>query len=312
VQIDLSDGVPAGWSSETFRGGVVQNRLERYTAHSLLAPAAQVRVMRQRVWRLDVHWHDFYELVHVCEGRAVQGLNGAEATLAPGRTFLLTPADFHEIAAADGGPLTCCNVVIEAGLLEGRLDEFLPGRHRAAWACGGAHELRPDFERLWRESHLDRPWATTMLHAVLQGLMVELARRCAGSDGGPAPVAHEHVDIQRAVLFVDRHFREPLTLASVAAQAHLSANYFSERFRDLTGVSFQSYLQHRRLAFARSLLASTALGVTEVCHAAGFNNLSDFGRAYRNRYGESPTASRTIRTSLAHAQHAGLTPAFTG
>jgi transcriptional regulator GlxA family with amidase domain len=94
------------------------------------------------------------------------------------------------------------------------------------------------------------------------------------------------------VSYVDRHFREPLTLADAAAQAHLSANYFSERFRQYTGTSFQTYLQERRLRFARSLLASTSLPVTEVCHAAGFHNLSHFGRAYRQRYGVSPSGRR--------------------
>jgi AraC-like DNA-binding protein len=98
--------------------------------------------------------------------------------------------------------------------------------------------------------------------------------------------------IARAVLYVDHHFREPLTLADVAAQAHLSPNYFSERFRDFTGTSFQAYLQQRRLRFARSLLAATDLGVTEACHAAGFNSVSHFGRAYRRRYGQAPSAYR--------------------
>ena len=94
---------------------------------------------------------------------------------------------------------------------------------------------------------------------------------------------------QPAVLYVDRHFRESLTLADVAARAHLSPNYFSERFRQYTGTSFQLYLQECRLRFARSLLASTSLSVSEVCHAAGFNSLSHFGRAFRRRYGVAPS-----------------------
>jgi AraC-like DNA-binding protein len=94
------------------------------------------------------------------------------------------------------------------------------------------------------------------------------------------------------VLYVDRHFREPISLAAAAARAHLSPNYFSERFRDFTGQPFQVYLQERRLRVARSLLASTKLSVTEVCHAAGFNSLSHFGRAFRRRYGVPPSARR--------------------
>jgi AraC-like DNA-binding protein len=38
------------------------------------------------------------------------------------------------------------------------------------------------------------------------------------------------------------------------------------------------------LRFARSLLASTSLTFTEAGNAAGFNDISHFGRAFRRRY----------------------------
>jgi transcriptional regulator GlxA family with amidase domain len=125
--------------------------------------------------------------------------------------------------------------------------------------------------------------------ALVACLVVELARRRGVDDPRRerAPAAQD--DVRAAVLYVDRHFREPLTLAEVAAHAHLSPNYFSERFRHYTGTSFQTYLQECRLRFARSLLASTSLSVSEVCHAAGFNSLSHFGRAFRRRYGAPPS-----------------------
>jgi AraC-like DNA-binding protein len=95
--------------------------------------------------------------------------------------------------------------------------------------------------------------------------------------------------VRSAVRFVDRHFREPLTLAHVAGVAHLSPHWFSEQFHRATGVPFQEYVKARRLNFARALLRSTELTVTEVCHASGFNDPSYFGRAYRARFGEAPS-----------------------
>jgi AraC-like DNA-binding protein len=293
----------------------VRHHLERYTADTLLAPAAQVSVTRQQVRRVDVHWHDFYELVHVTSGRAVHRLNGTAGELLPGSTFLLTPADFHEIATESDESLSYFNVVVDAGLIEGRLDDPLPsGLERTAWILPGADDLAPDFHRLWDESALDRPGALGMMEAILQCILIELARRCAGGAGqaGPGRSPREQTDVKKAVLFVDRHFREPLSLAGVAAQVHLSPNYFSERFREFTGTSFQTYLQQRRLAFAQSLLASTDLGVTEVCHAAGFNSLSHFGRAYRSRYGESPTAFRAMAERTAQSGHVNAGARGTG
>jgi len=274
----------------------VRGPLERYTAETLLAPAARLSVMRQQVRRVDVHWHDFYELVHVTDGRAAHRVNGVTEQLVPGSTFLLTPADFHEISSESDAPLTYYNVVVDAAVIEDRLDTpVLAALERTAWVLDECAELARDFHRLWDESALDRPGAAGIMEAILQCILIEMARRCApgAADAGAAERSgRDSADVKKAVLFVDRHFREPLSLAGVAAQVHLSPNYFSERFREFAGVSFQSYLQNRRLAFAHSLLAATTLGVTEVCHAAGFNSLSHFGRAYRTRFGVPPSASR--------------------
>jgi AraC-like DNA-binding protein len=129
-----------------------------------------------------------------------------------------------------------------------------------------------------------------VVESALRSAVVELARTCdhdSPSDddrrsGLSAPV-------RRAVRFVEQHFREPLTLAQVASVAHLSPHWFSEQFRRATGDSFQVYLRRRRLQFAKALLESAPLGVTEVCQAAGFHDLSYFGRAFRQQYGVAPS-----------------------
>ncbi|MBU5348322.1 helix-turn-helix transcriptional regulator [Paenibacillus lautus] len=48
-----------------------------------------------------------------------------------------------------------------------------------------------------------------------------------------------HPSIRKALLFIQHHFREPLSLASAADDAGLSANYFSECFRRQIGISFR-------------------------------------------------------------------------
>lgn len=273
----------------------MQDRVERFAAGDLLKPAKAVSVKAQQVRHVDVHWHDYYELAYVSAGAASHLINGVKHRVSRGSVFLLTPADFHEIRADSDEPLSCYNVVIDAQLLESRLtDIFMSGSQHIPWMMSDQSALEPDFERLWHESREDRPGGAVMMRAVLDCIVVELGRLSPADPNSGQASGHEGEphDMKRAVLYVDRHFRSPLTLAGVAAQAHLSPNYFSERFREFTGTSFQKYLLQRRLRFARSLLASTSLGVTEICHAAGFNSLSHFGRAYRNWYGESPTDSR--------------------
>ncbi len=268
--------------------------VERYSAGSLLPPDAGARVMRPRLTDVAVHWHDFYELSLVTAGEAEHVVNGERRTLSRGHAFLLSPADFHELHVRGSEPLECYNVVVEPWLVESRLATLARESDVAdlPWQTPDLIDAEPDLGRLERE--LDEPGlgSSSLVEALVTGLLVELARRCTRPAAGT--VTHTRPDdpaLHAAVLMVDRRFREPLRLAEVAAGAHLSPNYFSERFRQYTGAPFQVYLLERRLRFAHLLLTSTTLSVTEICHAAGFNSLSHFGRAYRRRFGAAPSAN---------------------
>jgi AraC-like DNA-binding protein/mannose-6-phosphate isomerase-like protein (cupin superfamily) len=265
--------------------------IERFSVESLLLPDLGARVMRQQLRHVDVHWHDYYELSLVLSGEAEHVVNGRSRTVGPGSAFLLSPADFHAIRAVGEEPLRCFNAVIDPSVMERQLGSLgTPALDGFPWLTDDFLDAEPDLRRLQAEFEEPRLGSARITEALVACLVVELARRCdVAAPGRVRPPAGEE-DLRGAVLYVDRHFREPITLADAAARAHLSPNYFSERFRQYTGTSFQSYLQERRLRFARSLLASTGLTVTEVCHAAGFNNLSHFGRAFRRRYGAAPSS----------------------
>jgi AraC-like DNA-binding protein len=272
--------------------------VERYSVEALLLPDTGARVMQPSLRRVDVHWHDYYELSLVLEGEADHVVNGRAHRLRPGSAFLLSPADFHSLDPG-AGALRCYNTVIEAELVERHLDALSPAAADAfPWLTDDFSDAEADFRRLQDEFDRPRLGSRSVTDALVACLVVELARRCRVAEI-PAERPRGDDDLRAAVRYVDRHFREPLTLAQAAAQAHLSPNWFSERFREHTGTSFQTYLQERRLRFARSLLVATTLGVTEVCHAAGFGDLSHFGRAYRRRYGVPPSARGVLEEARA-------------
>jgi AraC-like DNA-binding protein len=270
----------------------VSDVVERYRSASLLVPPARARVMRPVLDDVDVHWHDFYELSLVLDGRARHLVNGDRSEIGPGSAFLLSPADLHAIHPLGTDPLRCFNTVVEPDLVEGVLARLGGLVAAFPWRADGCLDLAPDLERLERELVGQDVGAGVVSEALVTGLVVELARRNAGAAPAVRGRSDSDTAMRQVLLYVDRHFREPLSLADLAAQAHLSPNYCSERFRDIAGVSFQSYLLHRRLQFARSLLEATALGVTEICHASGFNDVSHFGRVYRRRYGVPPSGGR--------------------
>lgn len=95
--------------------------------------------------------------------------------------------------------------------------------------------------------------------------------------------------LRRARDHADRHYAEPLDLASLAAVAGLSKFHFHRVFRATYGVSPAAYLSQRRVERAQDLLRATNLTVTEVCFAVGFSSLGSFSSRFREIVGETPS-----------------------
>lgn len=83
------------------------------------------------------------------------------------------------------------------------------------------------------------------------------------------------------------------TLGDLCAIAGVSARQLQYAFRDSTGVTPLEYLRQARLDWARSLLLTKTLPVSEVAMQCGFNHLGKFAKYYQDRFGESPSATRS-------------------
>ena len=64
-------------------------------------------------------------------------------------------------------------------------------------------------------------------------------------------------------------------------------------------------MENRRLDFARKLLFDPRLNITEVAHQAGYETLFYFSRAFRRRFGLSPSHLRQAPSSRPQAGDEG-------
>ena len=69
----------------------------------------------------------------------------------------------------------------------------------------------------------------------------------------------EPVAIWKARKFIDEHSREELSLTRVAKAVNMSANYLSEKFKQVTGINFVDYVAHARFKNACDLLRNSRL-----------------------------------------------------
>ena len=102
----------------------------------------------------------------------------------------------------------------------------------------------------------------------------------------------EPVEIWKARKLIRDRSDGELSLREVAKAVNLSANYLSEKFKEVTGVNFVRYVGQTRTAKARDLLRNSNLRISEIAFAVGFQSLSQFNRTFKKLSGGPPSAFR--------------------
>lgn len=98
--------------------------------------------------------------------------------------------------------------------------------------------------------------------------------------------------VQRARDFIHACYAKPVTLASAARAAAMSPFHFLRTFRQITGQTPLTYLQHVRLEQAARLLRETALPVSEIAVQVGYQSLGSFSTLFAKHTELPPTAYR--------------------
>lgn len=99
--------------------------------------------------------------------------------------------------------------------------------------------------------------------------------------------------IHRVLAFIDQHLDEPLDLEALAAVAHFSPFHFHRLFTAWCGETLGDYLRRRRVETAALRLATQPrLSVLEAALAVGFGSGEAFARAFKVRFGATPSEWR--------------------
>jgi AraC family transcriptional regulator len=91
---------------------------------------------------------------------------------------------------------------------------------------------------------------------------------------------------------VAEHLAEPVSLATMAELAQLSAFHFARAFKQSFGMPPHRYHTNLRIERAKSLLAQPDLSVTEIATTLGFGETSSFSATFRKLTGRTPSDYR--------------------
>lgn len=102
--------------------------------------------------------------------------------------------------------------------------------------------------------------------------------------------------VKQAVIYIDEHFFEEISLTLMTERFNVEGSYFSKVFRQQIGETFMVYITKRRIEKAKQYMKNMSVNLTEVAFMTGYDDYSYFSRVFRKMVGMSP---REYRNKLA-------------
>lgn len=127
-------------------------------------------------------------------------------------------------------------------------------------------------------------------------LAVCVARLLAQQPSQPASAQGHAISpqrLRRVLDYIEASLGERnLSLAEIAAVAHLSPFHFSRAFKSATGTAPHRFVVERRVDRAKTLLADPDMSLAEIAAAVGFANQAHFSTMFRRLTNMSPRQYR--------------------
>ena len=102
-----------------------------------------------------------------------------------------------------------------------------------------------------------------------------------------------HARMQRVLDHIDQHLDDDLDLVAMSGVAAFSKYHFHRQFTATFGLSVHRYVQLARMKRASYRLAyRDAQSVTDIAMDAGYDAPDAFARAFRQRFGQTPSSFR--------------------
>ena len=114
---------------------------------------------------------------------------------------------------------------------------------------------------------------------------------------GSMSKTYSHTIINQVRKTIEEHFKEQISISTLAKDVFLTPTYLCVLFKQVTGTTINDYLTLIRLEKAKKLLSDPYIKLYDVCFEVGYLSPSYFSRLFKKYIGLSPSEYRNIAIS---------------
>lgn len=261
------------------------------------------------------HRHSFFEFVYVYRGECRIQVDSASFTMSKGDLCLFNLQAVHTIRTSSDEPVIF-NILIRKSQMEDAyfrlfalpkdemIDDFFLESMQKKSITDNYLLFHPHRDSLYeemvqsliREFFEDRIYKHEMYGLLLAALLIELARLHRQEALTASQRDFPSSPLSDILPYISENCRT-VSIASLAQHVNYSPAHLSALIKRYYSCSFSDLLKSARLTRAAALLKETDLSVSEIMEQIGCSNRTWFTKKFRERYGTSPGAYRSLPPS---------------
>ena len=254
------------------------------------------RANADRQYVQNSHWHEELELSYILRGHYRHFIDGEYVEAEPGRLIITNCESVHRIdltGAFDDPeePAEAVVLIVHNRFIEENFPEY-----RDFQFTNEKRQARPEIREIMlkfseyrsREEHAPHE------HLYMRGLLLQLLYylyqegNVSRKQESGAERRAQVQTLKEILQYVENHYRESLSQASIAREFFFTPQYFAHYFKKCTGVTFTEHLTAYRLQQARLELLHTDKRIGDIARDNGFNDDRSFINAFKKRYQSTP------------------------
>lgn len=243
-----------------------------------------------------MHAHgDLVELMLIYSGSSQYLIHDKKYIIKEGDLLVCNAGVVHdEVSGPDMEVGTYCVAVGGLRMPGLPANALIPADAGYVFPTGEAYqELRQIFAMIFHRLSTGGPRAELFCNTMMHSLLVAALTVTEGKNAvQEKPVDEPPILGRRIKDYIDRHYREPLTLQSMGEALHISPYYLAHVFKEMSGYAPGQYLQRRRIGEAQTLLINTDLTIARIAELLGYDNPNYFNLQFTKHVGMPPKRYR--------------------
>ncbi len=244
------------------------------------------------------HFHDAYELYYLNSGTRQYFINDSTYTVRPGSFVMVKPHIIHKTMDT-GEEHSRILMSFKPSFLpfEG-LAEILGETYDKAYVVNLPHGMQTIIEgylaKIIDEANHQSIGYLASIQALLMSILLQLSRYISSQPDKIDDQSILNEKIYEIISYIKANYCESITLEDLSGKFYISRYYLSRVFKKTTGFTIIEYVHSVRILEAQHLLRETDKHIAEIAELVGFNNVSNFNKAFKSIANETPLNYRKL------------------